>query len=366
MQYEFDEFPNRDELDGVEQQLRAVQVTIVLILLLLVGAWIFAGTYGHHVGNSSNSYTSQQITLVNEQIAVQISEINTTINNFFVTVNRMFGNLGKIIAGVAPPPTSLLAPPGSLYLASGSNTLWYYVAGLGWQKEIDCTQQQGPPGPTGPTGPAGPPGVNGTSPTPSGPWTSSTTYNVNNYVLYNNTIFIALTVNVNVVPGSDNGTVWMVGPSGNGLAVPTSGFYYPIVSVQTTNTNNFTTTYNSTIDPDTSSTLYAVWIDTVTIAGSKITVHSTGTYAFDVNLDYLGQLIFHASKIDLVITQTRGGSPQALYIGSYLVQQQNLDVGWSNTIYMQNGDVLDVAVQYALFAGDELSITGSMSLQQLQ
>lgn len=344
-------------------------ISVGILWILMIGVWLFAGLYGKHVMNTSIDISNEQIQQLNQTTSEQFSIVYTTINIMYTTVQTMFGSLAKIIAGANPPPPSLTAPPGSIYLASITNTIWYYVAGSGWQLQVDCKENQGPPGPTGATGATGatgPPGQNGTSLVPTGPWNANTTYYVDNIVLNNNTWYISIVTNINVLPGSDNGTVWMVGPTGSGAGNPTSGFFYPIVSISQTNSGGSPAFFNSSVTPDTSSTLFAVWQNTVTIVGSTITVHDTGIYSFNVNADYLGQLVFNSSKINLIVTQTRSAVSQNLYTGSYLVQQQDVAVSWSNNIYMMASDMLSVSLQYLLDPGDTLDVTGSMSLQQIQ
>ncbi len=361
----------RDRLDDLERNVSALRFFGLFFLLLLVGVWLFAGLYAHHVGSDANGTTVVEIAQLNRTVNLEIGQINVSVNNFFLTIQRIIGNLAQIIAGTNPPPPSLVAPPGSLYLASTTNTLWYYFAGSGWQKQIDCTENQGPPGPPGPTGNTGPPGPAGSNGTsaesliPYGPWNSNTTYPSGAVVSTNDTIYIAIVTNVNIYP-STNISIWMVGITASSAGNPTSGFFYPIVQVTQANSGGGPVTYNSTLNPDLTSTLFAVWQNTVVIAGPVITVGTTGVFSYNINVDYLGQLIFHSTKIDLIITQTRASVAQALYTGSYLLQDQNLAVSWSNSIYMQAGDQLEATIQYLLEPGDTLDVTGSISLQQLQ
>jgi hypothetical protein len=97
----------------------------------------------------------------------------------------------------------------------------------------------GPPGATGATGPQGPAGANGASLV--SPWSSSTIYNIGTLVTYNNSLFVALTSNLNVTPSSGANGTWAGIAMGTGASPGGIPYTIGVHDLQATTTPEYVT-----------------------------------------------------------------------------------------------------------------------------
>jgi len=130
--------------------------------------------------------------------------------------------------------------PQGLTGATGPQGIQGLTGSVGANGNNGADGAQGPQGPQGSTGPAGSNGTNGTGINWTGPWSSTTNYNVNDATSYNGTSYISVTSNTNQEPDMTVGgsTGFSLDFHSISFSVPSSSTFTPF----TTNGTGFTTT----------------------------------------------------------------------------------------------------------------------------
>jgi hypothetical protein len=180
---------------------------------------------------SSVQAYSLNITVVPSGPLYYLSTWGTGGSTTSSTLNAPFGG---VIANAAIVPAGTNGAI-SIFVTNATDVIvdvtGYYIATTGITGPTGATGPAGPAGPTGATGPAGPAGPTGaTGPAgPTGnslalPWSSATSYSAGSLVSYNNSMFLALSDNADIPPGSlDSFGVWSgiaVGTGANPAGIP--------------------------------------------------------------------------------------------------------------------------------------------------
>lgn len=177
---------------------------LLLLLLLLIGAWLFAGFYAEHESNELDGYLKNSVRLLNLEIAA---------------LNLSISGLPHIYEG-NPYPNPTLGPTGSIYLQPNTSLIYYKVNSTSWILATNATS-----GLPGPPGDAGSPGADGDPGSPglalNGTWSGApTTYKMGDLVFYNGTLYVSLANNNTGNMPANNATAYWYPLSGSTAGPP--------------------------------------------------------------------------------------------------------------------------------------------------